>query len=182
MVSEEILEGLSHNEKRLLIALNGKGGSASPAALIDDGSFSLEVEIMGAASWLESKGMAAIKEDSEKFIVLADQSIIASGLPERVAITKIDEAGGKLDMDELANQMSDGLDKVAVGWLKRKGLADISAEGEKKFLTLTDKGKEALGTVMPDEAFLKKLSESPVSEKDVDKNIVKDLKGGGTRG
>ena len=134
MVSEEILEGLSYNEKKLLMALNGRNGSAMPADLIADGEFGLEVEIMNAASWLESKGMAVIKEDSEKFITLIDTSIVEMGLPERIAVTKINEAGGKLDMNELAVQMSNGLDKVAVGWLKRKALADIVVEGDVKSL------------------------------------------------
>ena len=65
---EEILEGLSYNEKRLLIALEARGGAASPADLIADGAFGLEVEIMGAASWLESKGLARISESSVKIL------------------------------------------------------------------------------------------------------------------
>ena len=45
MVSAEILEGLSYNEKRLLLALGARGGSASPAELIADKQFGLEVEV-----------------------------------------------------------------------------------------------------------------------------------------
>ena len=77
---EEILEGLSYNEKRLLLALKGRGGAASPADLIADGAFNLEVEIMGAASWLESKGMARISETTERIYVLSDANA-AQGLP-----------------------------------------------------------------------------------------------------
>ena len=47
MVDSAILEGLSYNEKRLLVALDEVGGSASPVQLIDAGKFDLEVEIMG---------------------------------------------------------------------------------------------------------------------------------------
>ena len=177
MVSDEILEGLSYNEKKLLLALNGRGGTATPAQLIEAGEFGLEVEIMGAASWLESKGMAQIKEDSEKYITLTDMSVVEQGLPERIAITNIDAAGGKLDMNVLAEKMSDGLDKVAVGWLKRKALADIVAEGDSKFLVLTDKGKSMIGTEMPEEALLKKLAVGPVLADEADAAAVKDLKG-----
>ncbi|MBR6911111.1 MAG: phenylalanine--tRNA ligase subunit alpha [Candidatus Methanomethylophilaceae archaeon] len=176
-MDSEILEGLSYNEKKLLLALDARKGTASPADLIADGQFSLEVEIMGAASWLESKGLAKINETSEKFITLNDTHVVGVGLPERVAIRNIDEAGGKIDMDVLAEHMPGGMDKIAVGWLKRKQLADIVAEGDKKFLVLTDKGRATLQIEMPDEAFLRKLSENPVSEKDADKNLVKDLKG-----
>lgn len=52
MEMAEILEGLSYNERRLLIALDPAGGGSSPADLIAAGRFDLEVEIMGAASWL----------------------------------------------------------------------------------------------------------------------------------
>ncbi|AMK13382.1 phenylalanyl-tRNA synthetase alpha subunit PheS [methanogenic archaeon mixed culture ISO4-G1] len=176
MVSAEILEGLSYNEKKLLLALESRGGTASPADLISGGSFALEVEIMGAASWLESKGMAGIKEQVEKFVTLEDESVVTEGLPERIAITKIDANGGRIDMDELAAEMP-GMDKIAVGWLKRKALADIVAEGDRKFLVLTDKGKATLGQEMPDEAFLKRLKENPVPDAEADKNLVKDLKG-----
>ena len=176
MVSAEILEGLSYNEKKLLLALESRGGAASPADLISGGSFALEVEIMGAASWLESKGMAGIKEQVEKFVTLEDESVVTEGLPERIAITKIDAKGGRIDMDELAVEMP-GMDKIAVGWLKRKALADIVAEGDRKFLVLTDKGKTTLGQEMPDEAFLKRLKENPVPDAEADKSIVKDLKG-----
>ena len=173
---EEILEGLSYNEKRLLLALNGRGGTASPAELIADGAFSLEVEVMGAASWLESKGLAKLSESSERFYVLADPSVV-DGLPERVAVNLISEAGGSMDMDALAQVMSGGMDKVAVGWLKRKGLADIVKDGDRKNLVLTDKGRAVLGERMPDEELIQRMSSGPVPEAEADPKVVKDLKG-----
>lgn len=173
---EEILEGLSYNEKRLLIALKARGGTASPADLIADGAFGLEVEIMGAASWLESKGLARISESSEKFYVLTDP-LAAEGLPERVAITLISQAGGSMDMDALARGMDGGMDKVAVGWLKRKGLADIVKDGDRKTLVLTDKGRETLDSRMPDEVLVARMAEGPVPEAEADAKVIKDLKG-----
>ena len=133
----QILEGLSYNEKRLLLALGRRGGTASPADLVSEGDFSLEVEVMGAASWLESKGMAKISESSRRYYVLTDPSVVAEGLPERVAMRIIAGSGGRMDMDALGSAMSGGMDKVAVGWLKRKGLADIVKEGDSKLLVLT---------------------------------------------
>ncbi len=70
MVDASIMEGLSYNEKRLLLALDARGGSASPADLIAAGDFDIELEVMGAASWLESKGLATISETVEKFYSL----------------------------------------------------------------------------------------------------------------
>ena len=177
MVSSEVIDNLSYNERRLLLALEAAGGSSSPADMIAAGRFALEVEIMGSASWLSSKGLAEIKESSEKFYVLADAGILESGLPERKAIRAIDAAGGSMDMAALAVALPNGEDKIAVGWLKRKGLADIVKEGDAKILKLTQIGKDTLSKDMDDEALLKRMSSSPVPEKDADPKIIKDLKG-----
>ena len=173
----QILEGLSYNEKRLLLALGRRGGTASPADLVSEGDFSLEVEVMGAASWLESKGMAKISESSRRYYVLTDPSVVAEGLPERVAMRIIAGSGGRMDMDALGSAMSGGMDKVAVGWLKRKGLADIVKEGDSKLLVLTDAAKAVESVDMPDEALLRRMSEGPVPESEADPKVIKDLKG-----
>ena len=173
----DIIESLSHNERRLLLALEAAGGRASPAEMISAGKFELEVEIMGSASWLASKGLAEISESSERFYVLADKGIVESGLPERKAVRAIDAAGGSMDMAALAEALPNGEDKIAVGWLKRKGLADIVKDGDAKILKLTQKGKEILSADMEDEVLLKRMASSPVSEKDADPRLIKDLKG-----
>jgi len=177
MNMSEVLEGLSYNEKRLLLALEEIGGTSTPADLIESGRFDLEVEIMGAASWLSSKGLAHIKERSFKFFELADPKVVSEGLPERRALRFISMNGDKMDMELLSKKMPNGEDKIAVGWLKRKGLANIEVEGESKFLVLTFNGKSALKYNMPDELFLENLSKGPIEEKDADAKIVKDLKG-----
>lgn len=177
MIAKDILDGLSYNEKRLLLALADRGGTASPADLVAEGAFSLEVEVMGAASWLESKGLTLLSESTERFYVLADGTDVAGGLPERRAVEAIDAAGGRMDMDALAGAMPDGMDKVAVGWLKRKGLADIVREGDGKLLVLTDAGRSILGSRMPDEELLDRMARGPVPEAEADPRVIKDLKG-----
>ena len=173
----EILDGLSYNEKRLLLALDEVGGKSSPSDLIAAGRFDLEVEIMGSASWLASKGLAEIKEETFKFFELADKEITVKGLPERRAIRFINEAGGRLSMDVLSTEMPNGEDKIAVGWLKRKGLADIVKDGEIKIMVLTDAGKAALSCKMPDEVVLDQMMVAPIAEADADPKVIKDLKG-----
>lgn len=164
---------LSYNEKRLLLALDRAGGSATPADMVASGDFSLEVEIMGAASWLESKGLASVSEESTSYYVLGKG---AGELPERKACRLISEAGGSLSMADLAQRMS-GEDGIAVGWLKRKGLADITAVDGNRMLTLTDKGAEYLVSIGADEVLLEKLAHGPVPVSEVDAKIAKDLKG-----
>lgn len=172
-----VTEGLSYNEKRLLAALGEAGGSGTAAGLIAAGRFELEVEIMGAASWLASKGLAEIKEEVSRFYELADGKAVEDGLPERRALAFIAEAGGRIDLDALAAKMPDGDDKIAVGWLKRKGLADFAKDGGAKALVLTAKGREALDAPMPDEALLGRMASAPIPEKEADPALIKDLRG-----
>ncbi|MFA6803225.1 MAG: phenylalanine--tRNA ligase subunit alpha [Candidatus Methanomethylophilaceae archaeon] len=177
MEMSEILRGLSYNEKRLLLALDRIDGTGTPDELEEVGKFDLEVEVMGSASWLSSKGLVIIDEVQSKYYVLADKEITVKGLPERRALSFIASRGGRAEMGELSAELPDGEDRIAVGWLKRKGLADIAKEGEKKILTLTDAGRKTLETKMSDEMLLDKLSSGPVSETEVDERTIRDLKG-----
>ena len=176
-MDKALLDGLSHNEKRLLLALDERGGSATTADLVSGGAFSVEVEAMSAASWLESKGLAAISERSDRFYVLADGSAVSVGLPERVAITVIGDNGGSMPMADMEAAMPEGMGRIAVGWLKRKGLADIRAEDGVKMMILTQAGRDMLGSRMPDEEFLARMAEAPVPESEADPKVIKDLKG-----
>ncbi len=177
MDMSEVLEGLSYNEKRLLLALSEAGGCSTPLDLISAGKFDLEVEIMGSASWLASKGLVDLKEESHRVFEISDASIVSKGLPERNALMLIDQNGGSMDMVSLSDKMLNGEDKIAVGWLKRKGLANIVKEGDAKLLVLTDAGKAAIYSKMPDEALLERLSSGSMSEDDADPKVIKDLKG-----
>jgi len=172
-----IVEGLSYNERKLLIALDALKGTASPADIIKAGSFDLEVEIMGAASWLESKGLVKVEEGVQKFFEVSDRETIEKGLPERRAISIINALGGRIDMNILSEKMPGGEDKIAVGWLKRKGLAEIAAEGGLKFLALTDKGMSAIRSKMVDEVLLERMMSARLHEKDADPKVISDLKG-----
>lgn len=176
MDMKEVLDGLSYNEKKLLLALDAAGGSGSPADLISRGDFSLEVEIMGSASWLASKGLAEIKESSERFYALTDPEESAKGLPERHALQAVDAAGGRLSIPDLAHAIP-GEDKIAVGWLMRKKLASMEDRDGVNFLVLTDAGRNALSARMPDELLIDAMLGGPVAEKDADPKVIKDLKG-----
>ncbi len=169
----EILAGLSYNEKRLLLALDRDGRAASPAELVAAAGFDLEVEVMGAASWLSTKGLAVIDEDT----VLYYEADPGTVLPERRALTLIDGAGGSLDMDDLSRRMPDGEDRIAVGWLRRKKLADIVKSDGGSRLVLTDAGRAAADAPMPDELLLGRMAAGPVAEADADPGLLRDLKG-----
>jgi phenylalanyl-tRNA synthetase alpha chain len=175
-MDKALIEGLSHNEKRLLLALDESGGKGSPQDMISDGKFDVEVEILRAALALESKGLVKIDAVSTRSYEVSDRKAAAI-LPERKAIAIIAERGGKMPLDDLADSMPGGEDKIAVGWLKRKALADISSEGSSKVIVLNDAGKKASKEKMPDEVLLGRMAESPILESEADSKIIKDLKG-----
>ena len=110
---EEIIESLSYNEKKLLLALRDAGGVSKPSELIEKGVFGLEVEVMGAASWLTIKELAAVDEVQEAYYCIADVKVAEKGLFERRAVDAINKAGGKLSMAGLAEAMPNGDDKIA---------------------------------------------------------------------
>lgn len=176
-MDRSIIEGLSHNEKRLLLALSARGGSASPADLVSEGEFSVEVEAMSAASWLESKGLASISESTERFYVLADASAVDPGLPERMAVTAIAGNGGSMPMADMEAALPEGAGRIAIGWLKRKGLADIRDVGGVKTMVLTDAGRAVAESRMPDEELLARMAGGPVPASEADPKVVKDLMG-----
>jgi phenylalanyl-tRNA synthetase alpha chain len=73
--------------------------------------------------------------------------------------------------------MATGEDKIAIGWLRRKNLADIIKDKDGKVLRLSDKGRAQLGARMPDELLLERMSSGPLPEEEADPTILKDLKG-----
>ncbi len=66
MNAARILEGLSHQEKKVLLALQELSGNATPEQIFERGGFEQPVEVMNASSWLQSKGLIRIEEQAFK--------------------------------------------------------------------------------------------------------------------
>ncbi len=122
---------LSLAEKRLLAALPADGSPAPVDELVAAGAFAASGEVLRAAGGPERHGLVAVTQETTTTHRASDEAVrfVEVGLPERRAVAAIEAAGGALPMGELA--AAAGLDggevKVAVGWLKRKGWADIVA-------------------------------------------------------
>ena len=175
-LDDSILSGLSYNEKRLLLALDRLGGTGTPQQLIAEGGFSLEVEVVGSASWLQSKGLAVMSETVSRSYALTDPESLRDGLPERRALKAIAAAGGSMSLTDLATAVP-GEDTIAVGWLMRKKLASMAGGDGAKTIVLNEAGKAMLSSVMPDEELVARMTEGPVPESEADPKAVKDLKG-----
>lgn len=175
MKASEIIEGLSSHERRLLITLNKLSGRASVEEIFEAGDFNQQVEVMNAASWLHSKGLVNIIENARKVYCLKERSILETGLPERRALGILAENNGEIELEELSSRLGKQETSIAIGWLKRKGLADFEKRDGKKVLKLTERGRAALTSKMDDEVLLERLSERDLTEDEVDEKTISNL-------
>ncbi len=172
----EILAGLSANESKLLLALDRLNGKASPEQVFEAGDFDQMVEVMNAGSWLQSKGAVAISEVARKVYSIKDAGVLGRGLPERRALALLAKHGGEGEIKDLSSVLSKEEASIALGWLRRKNLAKISKEGDRKILRLTDVGRAALDRPTADEVLLEQLAQTEMSEDMLDKKIIASLK------
>jgi phenylalanyl-tRNA synthetase alpha chain len=81
MNASEILGSLSYQERKVLLALAKLGDGASPEGIFEAGPFGQMVEVMNAASWLQSKGLITMEERGQKVYGLKAKDIAQRGLP-----------------------------------------------------------------------------------------------------
>ena len=159
---------LSSNELKLLKCL--KEGPLSPheASIKSDLG---EKEAMSAASWLRSKGLVDISEDSKIFLFPNDEGkkYAEQGLPERRAVEWLNQMGESL-VDELP--LDDNEKRVVIGWLKRKKFADLEKTEDGLKLIPTGNVDET-----PDEGVLVLLSRKSMVEEEIDQKGLALLKG-----
>src|SRR3989475_8540180 len=115
---------LSYLEKKVLLAL-GELQKASPEELRSAGKFRELVQVMNAASWLQAKGLVTMKERVVHSYRLARPEVARRQLPERKALKAAIKAGGRIEggRPKAACPFDDARLAVALGWLRRKGLA-----------------------------------------------------------
>ncbi|WP_019177750.1 phenylalanine--tRNA ligase subunit alpha [Methanomassiliicoccus luminyensis] len=172
----EILEGLSANEAKLLLALDSLHGKGTPEQVFAAGGFEQPVEVMNAASWLQSKGLVQISEMARKVYSLKDRSVLDKGLPERRALNFLADCSGEVEMKDLSRAVAKEEASIALGWLRKKGLATVKKDDDRTVITITDKGRGMLLDQMDDERTLKALAEEDLPEDKLDKATIAALK------
>lgn len=168
---------LSSLERKVLLALRDHK-KASPEEIRTAGKFRALVEVMNGASWLAAKGLVSIKERVVRSYRLARPDVGRKQLPERKALKALVKAGGRLDVQRLKSLCKfdeSGL-AVALGWLRRKGWADVVRASGGSFVVVTDAGKAAIDTKGPDELLLARLAKGELPEEAIDPRVLKDLK------
>ncbi len=179
---EGLIDKLSAAERRVLLALRELDGSEVDRVQ-EAAGFSELVEVMNAASWLASKGLVTIGERVDTFVTLGPGAadVLDSGLPERRALLALSEAG-MMAMDDLGE--ASGMPKddlgIAMGWLKRRGWAEIRRVDGQPVLELTPEGDEAVDVRTPDEELLDRLEQAGpggIPEDELDPAVWSVLKG-----
>ncbi|WP_456473908.1 helix-turn-helix domain-containing protein, partial [Candidatus Pyrohabitans sp.] len=147
---------LSKNEKLVLRALE-KLGSASPEKIAEQTGLN-QSAVNRALYWLVRKGLVEVKERVDEIAALDEEGELyaAKGLPERRALEYLRSRGGEAEISELSKVLEKEEVNIALGWLRRKGLANI-AKGR---LVLTEKGKK--GEKGEDERLLERLTQGEV--------------------
>jgi phenylalanyl-tRNA synthetase alpha chain len=176
-----LIDKLSAGERKVLLALRELDGSEVDT-IREKAGFQELVEVMNAASWLASKGLVTIGERVDAYGVLGPGAgaVLDSGLPERRALSAL-ASTGIMDMEDLgaAAEMPKEDVGIAMGWLKKRGWAEIRRVDGKPVLELTPEGEAATDGVTEDEALLRRLSDaSPggIPEAELDKEVWSLLK------
>jgi phenylalanyl-tRNA synthetase alpha chain len=178
MSGTDIAEQLSFSEKKVLKALH-QLKSGSPEEIQRKSGLEQLVEVMNASSWLQAKGLVKIEESFTKHYTLRKPEVASRLLPERVAVEiLLQHHGGKGSMADLkmSGRMKDEEISIALGWVRKKGWGEVSKDGKDTIITITEKGRIAQGTKGADEQVIERLSKGPLSEHDIPKDILDQLK------
>jgi phenylalanyl-tRNA synthetase alpha chain len=175
-VKEDIAKELSNAEKRFLKTM-AELEQASPEEILKAGKFSKLVEVMNAASWLQSKKLVVISEKVVNYYSLAKKQVGERELPERRALRILNKQRGVLDVDSLrkSSKLKPNEVQLAIGWLKRKGWATISKKEGQTIIEMTEKGKSSLDSKGMDEKLIDSLKDGELSEDKLDKDVIKKL-------
>ncbi len=174
MDTEKILKELSQNEKKVLLALKKLHGKGSPQEITKIEDFSLDVEVLNAASWLQSKKLVIIENSIKTVYSLGREGkrFVDIGLPEKRALKLLSDKKGIITLQDLTAVLSPDEISIAIGWLKTNGWATIRKEQD-TIIEITDKGRKALSEVTDAEKLLNLLNEHP--EQEIKKDTIKPL-------
>jgi phenylalanyl-tRNA synthetase alpha chain len=123
---------------------------------------------------LKEKQLVTTFQHTEKSISLTKEGkkYLKNGLPEKQAFQALQKHKGKIPLGKFFK--STKLDKkilnIAIGWLRRKGLAKFSKEGKKSYIEAIEKPKKDL-----DEEVLALISKGEIQNRIDEKKIQKSL-------
>lgn len=172
----DVAAQLSYLEKKVLLTLS-ELGTASPEEIQSKGNFRELVEVMNAASWLQAKGLVSMKEHLVRTYRLDRPGDARKTLPERKALKAAIKAGGRLPVPKLqaACKFDDKAFAIALGWLRRKGWADVEKGAEGSFVIVTNAGRAAADRKGPDEELFARLAKAELRQEEIDPKVLRDV-------
>jgi phenylalanyl-tRNA synthetase alpha chain len=174
---EKIKDELSYNEVKVLLALH-KMEYGTPEQLVQKAGFNQLVEVMNAVSWLQSKNLVNVSEEVLTSYSLAKKQYASKALPERRVLKLLKKFDGFIAVKELekVGKLARSEIPIALGWLKKKGWANIYKREGETIVEITERGSEAQSKQGPDEILLEKLGKGDVKASDAEKKAVESLK------
>ncbi len=159
---------LSLQDKKLLLALE----DTTDIQALSEKTGLPEVAVMRSALNLQDTNLVEISESTDHLVELTKEGeTLSKNLPERKVLDVLRET---LDISEL--QIDPKEMNIAVGWLKKKGLATIRKEGDRLILEITEKGREYQKKRLPEEDVLQEIAKGSISADKFDKDILENLK------
>ncbi len=145
-------------EKKILLVLK-EGETIAPDEIASASGLDLS-SVMRGLDWLSAKGLVSISESVEEYISLGAEGVeyVESGLPERRVAELLKTSD--YSTNELREKMAPALVGIAIGWLRKKEMADFK-DGK---LRLTEKGSQPT----PDEELLILLKKGTVKRSEID--------------
>ena len=167
MNPETVASSLHENERRILLALRGRGPATTEELASATGLSRDAVE--KACAWAETKGVVSVEEEVSHTFNLTDEGrgYVEEGLPEKRLLRLIQKGENEI------RRLKEGfrpLD-IALVWVRRNEWATIR-DGR---LELTEKGLQALARETRDERLLHKISEAPLEEGQLDEASARRL-------
>lgn len=179
-MKDDIADKLSYLEKKVLLSL-AEIDEATPEEIMERGRFERLVEVMNGVSWAQMKGLVEVDERTEKVYYLSNKEKAPRKLVERRVLEAIYDEENGVAIPDLEEKKVLDRDEVsaAVGWLKRKGWAEISKSTDGAvILRITPEGKSMIDRKGIDEKLLEELlMRGEVAESDCDPKAVEMLKG-----
>lgn len=148
---------LSLQDKKVLLALEDTRNIQE----LSEKTGLADVAIMRSALNLQDKKLAEIREHTDTLVELTKEGeYLLKKLPERKIL---DMAKDTLDIAEIPLDRSEV--NIALGWLKRRGLATIRKEGTSLMVEITETGKEYQTKKLPEEKALVTITKGgPIPE------------------
>ncbi|MCW3991334.1 MAG: hypothetical protein NWE79_01380, partial [Candidatus Bathyarchaeota archaeon] len=160
MNPETVASSLHENERRILLALRGRGPATTEDLTLATGLSRDAVE--KACAWAETKGVVSVEEEvSRTFNLMGEgREYVEGGLPEKRLLRLVQKGEREIRSLKEGFQPLD----IALVWVRRNEWVTIS-NGR---LELTDKGLQALSRETLDERLLYKISEAPLEDDQLD--------------